>query len=320
MSSTRRNFIKQAGAGAVARVISVPLLPKDGVNELLNPAEAVRGTQPVPSEQNLHIDFRSNHPGAECYFIGNGLITAALQTASNPEAGTHCGLFVMSPEHFGRRASTLLFHPERGVEHTRFVVTVDGEQYLPEYNSSKVSWDYPGETPTIVIEWEAGNCHVREELYCPVNVSAIIRNVKITNKGDTSISVQALARLYPNLMLFDEYHVDREKFTLTAIGFLRMQLFSSESSGVGDRNLNFDFHVVAAGASVVLNIVFTLNTTREEFERTSINTMKEETSSFWKSRTQVNLYHTGLNHLFNCSKTALRASVAASGKTDGGIW
>lgn len=316
MSTTRRDFIKRAGA--VAGIVSVPVFPKEkgpfpGCADLEGPAP-----EPSASEQNLHIDFRSNLPGTECFFIGNGMITAALQSAS--ESGTHCGLFVMSPEHFGRRASTFLFHPERGVEHTRLTVATKEGSFVPSYGKSKVVWEYPLGIPTIVVEWEAGGCLVREELYCPIKDPALIRHVTVTNRSGSPADIGIIPRLYPNLMLFDEYQVDRSRFTLTASGFLRMQMFSKEATGVGDRNLTIDMKGLGPGGSASSDIVLTTGGSREEFEAKGLAVMKRETADYWNSRTSADMHHEGLNHLFGVSKTCLRASVGRSGKVDGGIW
>ena len=129
MSLERRDFLKYVGVGAIATTLRPNFDSPQDV--------------PHVNEQKLHPDFRSNNPGLEYYMLGNGLILTALQVSPKPESGTHCGLLVSSSEHFCRKLSTYLFHPERGLQNTRFTVALDGKGYGPEYDKSTVRWEYP---------------------------------------------------------------------------------------------------------------------------------------------------------------------------------
>ena len=306
MSLVRREFLKTVGTGAVAAT----LRPSLGLDQ-----------QPViTQEQKVHHDFRTNSPGVEYYCLGNGQILAAVQVSPKPENGTHCGLLFMSSEHFARKMSTYLFHPERGLQNTRLTAVIDGKGYIPEYDKSIVRWEYPGNTPTIIIEWETDGCSIREELMCPINDSALIRTVTIHNKGARTVQASGTILLYPNLMYFDEYHVDRKRMTLTATGYQAMELFSLNESTVGDRHLSIRFGDIPAGDKKSITIIMTLNLPRKQFEKKGLPRMLEETKRYWSNRATLSADHDGLNHIFNCSKTGLRASVARSGKMDAGIW
>lgn len=305
MNLKRREFLKYAGAGAVATTVRFPFEKPDA---------------PALSEQKLHQDYQSNNPGMEYYFLGNGKILAALQTSPKPESGTHCGLLVMSSEHFGRKISTYLYHPERGLQNSRFIALIDGKTYTPEFSKSSVHWEYPDSIPTVVIEWEAAGCKIREEIFCPINDSALVRKVTIHNTTAGSVNASSTVLLYPNLMYFDEYHVDRTRMTLTAMGYQTLQLFSPNEATAGDRHLNIKFGEIPAGEQRSITYFLTLNVPREQFEHKGLGRMRKETTEYWKSKAMFASTNDGLNHLFNSSKFALRAAVAASGKTDGGIW
>jgi hypothetical protein len=306
MSLERREFLRYVGAGAIATTLR-PSLPSAQEPNSVN-------------EQKIHPDFRTNNPGVEYYIIGNGDLIVALQTSPKPESGTHCGLLLMSPEHFARKMSTYLYHPERGLQNTRCTIIIDGKSYTPEYETSTVRWEYPDCVPTIVVEWEAGNCLVREEFMCPSNDSALVRTVTIHNRSSAQINASGIIVLYPNLMFFDEYHVDREHATLTASGYATMELFCLNDATPGDRHLNLKFGDIPAGGKATSTIILTLNLPRQKFEQKGLPAMMRETKRYWSERALCETNHEGLNHLFHSSVRGLRVPVARSGKMDAGMW
>src|SRR5512140_1206634 len=152
MAIKRREFLRSVGTGAMAAGLYVP-----GVSAMTSGAPASPGMpgEPGPQaegevSQKLHADYCSDIPGGEYYLLGNGLIQAVLQTVPEGNPETHCGLLIMSPEHFGRKVSTFLYHPERGLERTRLTVIVDGTAHVPEFKTTVVSWKYPDQIPTLV--------------------------------------------------------------------------------------------------------------------------------------------------------------------------
>ena len=306
MSLERRDFLKYATMGAIATT--------------LRPSSGSLQETTQKNEQKIDRDFRTNNPGVEYYMLGNGKVLVALQTAPTSESGTHCGLLFMSSEHFARKMSTYLFHPERGLQNTRFTAVIDGKGYTPEYARSKVRWEFPDRVPTIVIEWEAGNCAVREELMCPSDDAALARNVTIENKSSISVNVSGIILLYPNLMFFDDYHVDRERGTLTASGYETMEMFCLGEATAGDRHLNLKFGDIPAGGKKSSSVVLTLDLPRPKFEKKGLPAMMEETRKYWSQRAACETNHEGLNHLFDSAVRGLRAAVARSGKMDAGIW
>ncbi|MGA3244962.1 MAG: hypothetical protein ABSE41_10115 [Bacteroidota bacterium] len=306
MSLERRDFLKYATMGAIATT--------------LRPSSEQPQEAAPKNEQKIDRDFRTNNPGVEYYLVGNGRILAAIQTAPTADAGTHCGLLFMSSEHFARKMSTYLFHPERGLQNTRFTALIDGKGYTPEYGKSKVHWEFPDRVPTIVIEWEAGNCTVREELMCPIDDAALVRTVTIQNTSSVSVNVSGVILLYPNLMLFDDYHVDRERGTLSAMGYETMEMFCLGEATPGDRHLNVKFGEIPAGGKKSSSVVLTLSLPRAKFEKKGLPAMMRETKKYWGQRAVCETNHDGLNHLFNSAVRGLRAAVAKSGKMDAGIW
>ncbi len=306
MNIDRREFIRYAGAGVIASSVHGPLNSREEQNEL--------------GQQKIHPDYRSNVVGTEYYFIGNGLIQAAIQTVQGTEDGTHCGLLILSPDHFGRKMSTYLFHPERGLLNSRSLIVVDKKAYAADPGQSSVRREYPDAIPTIVMEWKAGACAIREELMCPSSVSALIRTISVRNDSASPVDATVLAMLYPNLMFFDEYHVDRSRMTLTARGYQTLTLFSDTPSTAASRNLNVSLGSIAPGETKRCTVFMTLNLSREAFEKQNLQHLIAETKQYWQSRAAFASNNEILNHFFVSSQTGIRSTVAASGKMDGSVW
>jgi len=306
MSLERRDFLKYMSAGAIATT----LRPSLGSPQEMAPV----------NEQKIHPDFRTNNPGLEYYLLGNGQILISVQTSPKPESGTHCGMLVMSSEHFARKMSTYLFHPERGLQNTRMTVTLDGKSYGPESGNSTVRWEYPDRVPTIVIEWIAGDCHVREELFCPSHDPALVRTVTIGYTAAAPVNPTGVILLYPNLMFFDEYHVDRQRATLSCSGYESLEMFCLGEATPWDRHLNIKFGEIPPGGKKSSTVVLTLNLPRQKFEKKGLEAIRKETKKYWGERNRFETDSEKLNHLFNSSLSGLRAAVAESGKMDAGIW
>lgn len=306
MSLERRDFLKYLGAGAVATTF--------------RPSLGSAQDSASVNEQKIHPDFRTNNPGVEYYILGNGRILVSVQTAPKAESGTHCGMLVMSSEHFARKMSTYLFHPERGLQNTRFTVTIDGKGYGPENDKSTVRWEYPDRVPTIVIEWNAAGCRVREELVCLSNDPVLVRTVTIENTTPTALTPTGTILLYPNLMLFDEYYVDRKRATLSCSGYESLEMFCLGEATPGDRHLNIKFGEIPPGGKASLSVALTLNLPREKFEKRGLDAGLKETKKYWSGRSRFETDNDKLNHLFDASVSGLRAAVAKSGKMDAGIW
>jgi len=312
----RRHFLAQSALAGVAGTLTAPLSAASAsptAPTKLPPATDGAG-------QAFHRDYVSYRAGLEYFVLGNGLIQAVLQTAATPEAGTHAGLFVMSPEHFSRKASSFLYHPERGAENTRVFVTVDGRGWVPEFAMSRAAWTFPDGVPTVRLEWTAGGVAVVEEFTTPAGVPALVRTVRLRNTGTAPATVSARALLYPNLMLFDEYAVDRAKRELAARGFLTMHLTSAEATGAGDRHLELNLGSIAPGAERTCTLVLSLGREPVRVNPAGAAALHGASAVHWRRTTQLDTGDATLAHLFAVSKSGLRAAVATSGKMDGGIW
>lgn len=272
------------------------------------------------SRQNLHRDFETTLDGVEYFVLGNGSILAALQVARQPGPATQGGVLVMSPERFGRKFSTFLFVPERGLRNSRAAVWVDGVEYAPEPGTSEARWEYPDEIPTVTLTWGAGACRVREQFWCPAWEPALVRTIGVENPGTSPVSARLIVRLDANRVLFDEYEVDRLEGAITVIGYHRLTLFSLQSVLTGDRHLEARFESIPPGGVASATFVLLLDAPRGRFLRRGLERVRAETAEDWGRRTHLRTGHAGLDHLFRASSTGLRAAIANSGKMDGSIW
>ncbi len=111
-------------------------------------------------------DVRTRLRDASYFFLGNGLIQAAVQFAPSGE-GTALGLLIMDPEVLGPKRAALTMHPERGLEPTLLEVTVDGLVHKPAAESLRVAWEEKIAAPVVRADWPAGGLAVRERFFCP---------------------------------------------------------------------------------------------------------------------------------------------------------
>jgi hypothetical protein len=269
--------------------------------------------------QRPHQDYQTTGAGLEYFFLGNGFIQAAVQHSSVLASGTPLGLLLMHPEHFARKSSTFLYHPESGLERSMITVIANERIHHATPESLEVHWEYPADIPTVVAAWRAGRCLVREELWCPIGFPFLVRRVRVSNKSTLPISVQIQAMLYPNQMLFDEQSWNEDEQVLEARGYLTLRLSLVERGRAYDRWLTTPLREVRNGEECVATFVYSLDGPRRKISARMLWDLRKKTTDYWKA-TSTFRGHETLDHLFRVSKTGLRAAIASSGKMDSGIW
>jgi hypothetical protein len=91
-----------------------------------------------------HPDVRTYLRDVAYYFLGNGLIQAAVQSAPSGE-GTPLGLLIQDAEKLGKKRDALTQDAERGLEPTQIAIEYGGRTYLPR--TPKVEWGRETEIP-----------------------------------------------------------------------------------------------------------------------------------------------------------------------------
>src|ERR1017187_6664046 len=175
--------------------------------------------------QSLHPDFETTLPDTDYFFLGSGKIQAAIQCSHHPGA-TPLGIIISDPEHFARKWSTHLFHPEYGLEKTMVTVILDGVRYRPDENV-KAAW-YPEPLPSVSAVWQAGDAYVLERFWTSFDQAVLVR--EITIGGERSFeSAEIEISLYGNPALFSEFVGNH--YGLGARGYADM-LVSSHAPGI----------------------------------------------------------------------------------------
>ena len=113
-----------------------------------------------------HPDVRTRLKDASYFFLGNGLIQAAVQFAPGGE-GTPLGLLVMNPEHPGMKREALTFDPAAGLEPTMARVVTDAGERTPDAATLEVEWSVHHGVPAVLARWACEGFDIRELFYCP---------------------------------------------------------------------------------------------------------------------------------------------------------
>ena len=102
-----------------------------------------------------HPDVRTQLPDVRYYFIGNGLIQAAIQHAPAGE-GSLYGLLLMNPEWLGMKREALSFDPETGLEKTMLCIYAERGGHPLPHDKLCVKWDHRLGLPAIRVDWRSG--------------------------------------------------------------------------------------------------------------------------------------------------------------------
>lgn len=284
---------------------------------LLTPPALAAAQLPDPSAPP---DSATNPPGLEYFLIGNSLILAGVQHSATPAGGAQAGVVLMSSEHLNRKHGSLLYHPRAGLDATRIAVWVDGKPYLPQPGEAALSWRYPDGIPTVRVEWAAGPCQVIEDLYCPIGEPALVRGITIENRGEKAAEVRAVASLRPNPVLMDEFEIDHRAARLSATGYHHVELAASAGSRIIGRQIEIPFGTLAAGSSAQGGTILTVDRRASTPVFSIRDQARAASARYWNRLTLIQTGAGGFDSLFRMASHGYRATVAKSGKMDGGLW
>jgi hypothetical protein len=315
----RRDFLKTPVLGL--------LLPGTvSIDGLAGLAEPGADGQARKFQQKPHQDFETYIPGIEYFIIGNGDIMGVVQycpdrTLERPP--TFLGLTIMDAEHFARKSSTFLFHPEDGFGRSMLMVNVDGKGYSAEPEAfGTVEWKYPETVPVISARWNAGSCLVEEEVFAPAEGALLFRRVTVTNKGTAECHVSLWQRLCPNFVMFDEIVAEEKSRTVVGKGFATIRLVCPDEPVrvAGRYDMILDPFPLKAGDSRQVTYVYSLRGDEKQIVSRGIDAIWKETAAYWKSKPMVSSGNGMLDHLFAVARTGLKSQTARSGKRDSGLW
>jgi hypothetical protein len=318
----RRDFLKSPALGVLLPAgLSLAGAACSGPTE-----EQAAGTRTRKFPQRPHQDFETYIPGIEYFIIGNGDIMGVVQYCPNRELErppTFLGLTIMDAEHFARKWSTFLFHPEDGFGRSVLMVSVDGKVYTaqPE-NLVSVEWTYPETVPVIAARWNADSCLIEEEVFASSERGLLFRRVTVLNKAAAECTVSLHQRLCPNFVMFDEIFAEEKSKSIVGNGFaaIRLQCIDAPVRVAGRYDMILDPIPLKAGESRRVTYVYALRGDEKVLASRGMEAIWKETAAYWKTKPMVASGNAVLDHLYNVSRTGLRAQTARSGKRDSGLW
>jgi hypothetical protein len=232
-----------------------------------------------------HPDVRTALAGVNYFFLGNGLIHAAVQIAPRGE-GTPLGLLVMHPELFGPKRAALTCHQTNGLRGTMVRLRVGDSVCRPKGADVEATWEEIDGVPTVRVSWQTGTHRVVERFFCPNRTTPrICRTITVERSAASEDDVS---------LLLGESDTDGRT--------LGPSVDSSASATLIYRIVRDD------GQPIVLS--------RWEQEATPA----EEAVEYWGGLNSCTTGDAALDHLFDTARRQLPTAIDASGRMDGSIW
>ncbi len=218
------------------------------------------------------------------FFLGNGLIQAALQHAPEGD-GTLAGLLVMNPDRLRQKRAALTMDTRSGLAATLLRLRAGAETHEPRAAACSVRWLKSARVPTVAVTWTAPGCRIEERFSCPdLSRARVLRQLVVLNTTSRQLT--------------------REVFTGVKQQFLRRRV------------------VLPPRGRWSALISYTLDAKADRvhaaWERRGAVTT--EARIFWDALTRVRFGHTMLDHYFAAARAQLPTAVSRTGCVDGSIW
>ena len=231
-------------------------------------------------------DGKTTLRDVEYFFLGNGLIQAAVQVAPAGNA-TPVGLLIMDPDRLGPKRAALSFDRDAGIAATALSITDRGAVHAARAGSARARWLRGSRDPRVEVVWRSGRYHVTELFFCPdMKKARLLRLVTVTRSGG---------------------------------GASKVRLKTGLKGRTIDTGLTFRGR---AAAPVVFEYRLAKRDGRAEV-RVGLGSdpgARTPAAAYWETTAACSFHDPLLDRFFEASKFQLRAAVAASGRLDGGIW
>ncbi|HMA54162.1 MAG TPA: hypothetical protein VKT17_06845, partial [Acidobacteriota bacterium] len=231
-------------------------------------------------------DGKTTLGDVEYFFLGNGLIQAAVQIAP-AEGATPVGLLIMDPDRLGPKRAALSFDPDAGLAATALSIVDRGAVHAARVGSVRAGWLRGSRDPRVEVVWRSGPYRVREIFFCPdMKKARLLRLVTVTRSG---------------------------------AGASKVRLKTGLKGRMIDAELIFRG---SAAAPVVLEYRLTERDGRPgiRVRRGSDPGAAAPALPYWEKTASCRFHEPLLDRFFDASKFQLRAAVSASGRLDGSIW
>ena len=232
------------------------------------------------------VDSKTTLRGVDYFFLGNGLIQAAVQVTA-AEGATAVGLLVMDPERLGPKRTALTFDKISGISATALSLIAASAVRSARGASVRARWIPGVPDPRVEICWRSGPFRVTELFFCPDMGSArLLRRVTVTKTADGRSSVRLKTGI-------------GGKTVETCLAF--------RSRGV--KTAVFEYSLSRRGGQP--DVAIFLSTPSD---------IEPKSAGYWKDAAICRFCDPLLDRFFAASKFQLRAAVSSSGRLDGSIW
>jgi hypothetical protein len=229
-------------------------------------------------------DVRTELPGVDYFFLGNGLIQAAVQAAPLG-TGTPVGLLIMDPDRLRKKREALTMDPAKGLDATLVRVVANGRAKARVPGAFTARWETRSAVPTVAVDWRAGALRVKERFSCPdPEHAAVFREISIRNTGKRPFGGKVV-------------------------------------TGVRDSELRKRFFL-RPGSRKVLTVRYSLDRASGEIDAAFgvVRPSKPQAAHWEFARARISTGNPRLDHFLRASMCQLPASVSRRGVLDGSIW
>lgn len=231
-------------------------------------------------------DAKTTLGGVDYFFLGNGLIQAAVQIAPAGD-GSPIGLLIMDPERLGPKRAALTFDPSDGLAATALSIVDRGRTHAPRSGAVRAGWRRGSADPRVEVSWQSGPYRVTELFFCPDMTSArLVRRISVTRSAAGASKVRLKTGL---------------KGRTIEAGLAFRERAAAP--------VQIEYRLAGAGGRAAVRL-------RIAPQAGAGN----EAPAYWQNAADCRFHDPLLDRFFAASKFQLRAAVAASGRLDGSIW
>jgi hypothetical protein len=232
------------------------------------------------------VDSKTTLQGADYFFLGNGLIQAAVQVTL-AEGATPAGLLVMDPEKLGPKRAALTFDPRDGIARTAMTLVEGRAVHAACGAGVRAGWLPRAAGPRVEVVWRSGGYRVRELFSCPdTDKARLLRRVTVSRSGPGRSAVKLR----------------------TGVAGREVEAELSLRPGAPGSAV-FEYRLVRRGGCASVAV----RTIDDPGERSSAD-------FYWAGTALCRFSDPLLERFFAAAKFQLRAAVAWSGRLDGSVW
>jgi hypothetical protein len=231
-------------------------------------------------------DTKTTLRDVEYFFLGNGVIQAAVQIAPAGD-GTPVGLLIMDPERLGPKRAALSFDKETGIAATGMSIEARGDRHAPRPGSVRAAWGRGPGAPRVEVVWRSGPYRVTELIFCPD-----MRSARLVRQVSVSRSASGASRV-------------RVKTGLGARTVEAEVAFRGRTAAPAV----FEYRLAKRGGGTVADL--RLSSSRQS---------EPAAAAYWRDTATFRSSDPLLDRFFSASRSQLRAAVSSTGRMDGSIW